>query len=760
MNAVLELKGTFHRKSNLDGGGGAVLPKGASVSLTDLEQLRESLLQVRRYWDADQSGFRPLISIHYKTIIAKSNRMRGILSWDSPTPNETIVGATFSNDIKKSHIITHCMTRQSFTKGLQLLDSCMSVLKGLDPPDMTQKRISILASSKKSPLSREDARWKLQIEKLFKEHGLSNSRFRQIIKDTWYIDYFSVEEHTRTCTDSQIITLYNTGLSKAEILSKLGMDQEHINSIEETTWLVTPAQYNLIVRKAPFLISMAVTDLKNITTPLASTPLISEHTVSIPSVSHEPIIGVIDTLFDSSVYFNEWVTSIPMIPQEIIEPQDYEHGTAVSSILVDGPTLNPHMEDGCGRFRVRHFGVAKSGRSSSAAVLRTIQSVVETNKDIKVWNLSLGSDQEIEENFISPEASVLDRLQYEHDIIFVVAGTNNNNRRRSFPRIGAPADSLNSIVVNSIGLDGRPAEYSRSGKVLYFFDKPDVSVFGGDRLDPMIVHSSRGRIKTSGTSFAAPWVTRKLAYLIHVMGFSREISKALILDSAGGWQTDEKYRNLIGLGRVPTHIQDILRTEEDEIKCVVQGRIDAYEMYNYSVPVPRHNNAFPFFARATLCYFPKCSRSQGVDYTDSELDIHFGRLDREGKVKAINHNSQGEAGATGLFEHKVRSTYRKWDNVKHLKEKISPRSHARICLNKNSPNWGIRILTKERLEERSGQGLLFGLVITLKEMKGINRSEEFIQLCRANNWFIQEVNIENRINIYDQAEEEIILEDS
>ena len=36
----------------------------------------------------------------------------------------------------------------------------------------------------------------------------------------------------------------------------------------------------------------------------------------------------------------------------------------------------------------------------------------------------------------------------------------------------------------------------------------------------------------SGTSFAAPWISTKLAYLIHVMGLSREVAKALLIGSS------------------------------------------------------------------------------------------------------------------------------------------------------------------------------------------------------------------------------------
>ena len=34
--------------------------------------------------------------------------------------------------------------------------------------------------------------------------------------------------------------------------------------------------------------------------------------------------------------------------------------------------------------------------------------------------------------------------------------------------------------------------------------------------------------------------------------------------------------------------------------------------------------------------------------------------------------------------------------------------------------WGLSLKTKERLDEKFGEGLTFGIVITLKEIKGIN----------------------------------------
>lgn len=86
---------------------------------------------------------------------------------------------------------------------------------------------------------------------------------------------------------------------------------------------------------------------------------------------------------------------------------------------------------------------------------------------------------EINSNFISPEAALLDQLQYENDIIFITADTN-KLKNSKIEKIGSPADSINSLVVNSVDFNNKLVDYSRKGLVLSFFLKPDVSYYGGD----------------------------------------------------------------------------------------------------------------------------------------------------------------------------------------------------------------------------------------------------------------------------------------
>ena len=98
-----------------------------------------------------------------------------------------------------------------------------------------------------------------------------------------------------------------------------------------------------------------------------------------------------------------------------------------------------------------------------------------SNKNIKVWNISLGSNQEINDNFISAEASTLDQIQFENNVIFVVAGTNKPSE--DVVKIGSPADSVNSMVVNAVTKSGLSIKYIRKRLILSFFAKTDISYY-------------------------------------------------------------------------------------------------------------------------------------------------------------------------------------------------------------------------------------------------------------------------------------------
>ena len=740
MNNVLELKGKrFVQESKKGNGGGAAINSKVVVTNNHVKKLQSKLQSLREFWMNEDKPFSGiLISVHYNKIVAKTNRISGLFKGDQS--NYAIVGAKFNTE-KTKHIITYFLEDADIEDSIKLLENVSKVL-------------TIYFTD---GISKEVFEQKILFDRIdFKKYFLSKTLFRQIVADVSYIDDFEVEMARKHDKES-IITLFDIGVDVKYVFNKIGIDILSSRILDNRTVYLDENQMNLLYEKAPYLVAMATENLSD----LSPDDFIEEYEsdiTSIPNPGIEPTIGVIDTLFDKRVYFSKWVEYHDMVDDNIPKGQnDYRHGTAVSSIIVDGPKMNPWLDDGCGRFKVRHFGVAAGAQFSSFTIIKLIKTIIEGNKDIKVWNISLGSNQEINDNFISAEAAGLDQIQYENDVIFVVAGTNKS--REDVNKIGSPADSINSMVVNAVTKSGLSTKYSRKGLALSFFAKPDVSYYGGSEEQYIQVCEPLGATFVAGTSFAAPWIARKLAYLIDVLGLNREIAKALIIDAARGWNdapTPEEVA-LYGHGIVPIKITDIIQTPEDEIRFLVTDVSEKWNTYNYHFPIPLKADTYPYYARATMCYFPLCDRAQGVDYTNTELNLHFGRIQDDGKLNEINDDKQnlddiGES-RSYILEGDARERFRKWDNVKYVAEKVKDRRVPKKSY--RNKNWGMEIKTNNRLDPEDGVGLRFGVVVTIKEMYGINRIDEFIKNCNLNGWLVNAIDIQNRIEIHEKINEEI-----
>ncbi len=746
MNAILEIRRNFQERKNPNKPGPRNIPTNASsITTQHMRHLKKQLEDVQKFWESNQYLSSALIDVEYRTVIPKSSRINGFFSGNGPI-NKTVVGARFAGEgTDKRHVITHYVGMGKLKQTIERLSGCIHLIETVFGGTMSHNTIATL---------NEDTR--------YGEYGLSKSAFRNITVDSYYVKNFTVPDNSENTDERSIVTIYKTESDPVSLMSLLGITIHRTRLIGDTSMLLMPDEISILKAKAPYLIAMAVQDLNEISTDEVASNSTESITLSIPTPKDEPAIGVIDTMFDENVYFSEWVDFHNMLDDNIeLDRSDYDHGTSVSSIIVDGPSFNPSLDDGCGRFKVRHFGVARGTQFNSFTIMKMIEQIIIENRDIKVWNLSLGSTKEVNLNFISPEASVLDELQYKYDVIFVVAGTNKNPGEENAYRVGAPADSINSLVVNSVSHEGKPASYTRYGTVLSFFNKPDVSSFGGDRPKYIRVCTPTGEGLRAGTSFAAPWVARKVAYLIEILGMSREVAKALIVDAASGWggkANDLTLAPLIGHGKVPVHIDSIIKTEDDEIRFIVSGKSEQWETYSYNLPVPVYNNEHPFVARATLCYFPRCSVNQGVDYTNTEFDFYFGRVKDGGikAIKAINGNVQQVNDGVKHYvdEGTARKFYRKWDNTKHIQEKNTGRTRLAY----GDGLWGIKLNTTERLNSRDGEGIKFGIVATLKEVKGKNRIDDFIRLCEMRGWIVNRIDVETRVDIYGASQETITFE--
>jgi hypothetical protein len=264
-----------------------------------------------------------------------------------------------------------------------------------------------------------------------------------------------------------------------------------------------------------------------------------------------PIVAVVDSgVTAQNPLLQQWVYR----RERFVAAQEENtyHGSFVAGLLVWGHELNPtHSEvqaHPCRIFDVHvlpnsdptHGGV---GFIAEPELLQDLEECLKKYaNDVKVWNLSLGSDEVCQLDRFSDFAVQLDELQERYGVSFVIAAGNYQNPPLlSFPRtdvkaergrITTPADSVLGITVGAIchvdhpsaggAHRGEPAPFSRNGPGPNHIIKPDLTHFGGnvgmDLANPIGLTSISGGNTVAediGTSFSTPLVSRQLAYVYH-----------------------------------------------------------------------------------------------------------------------------------------------------------------------------------------------------------------------------------------------------
>ena len=749
MNDLIYLRKELNGAKGQGGGGKPLLKRKNFVTSEKLQALEDNLKHVLNYWQNQKLIEMDLVAVTYNKIIAKSNRFQLLLKDGKKSPTSSIVGAKFVGDYEK-HQITYYVSEQCIKEAISSLEEAREVVDVYFNGKIDYTKMLDFNSSKS----------KVKFEKL------SKNKFGQIIVDASFAERIDIPESNADfeAGEAYIVNIYDLFKENQNqeqtirLLKKIGINVNNDNFLNSTTFRLWGSDAIKLKQNAPYLISMGNTDLSTISVDDTENVANVSQLPKLPQAKDRPIVGVIDTNCWQEDYFGKWV-EIHNDPN-YSEEQSLSHGTAVTSLIVNAPALNPDLDDSCGMFRVRHFGIANEKKNSAFEIIKKIERIIQENRDIKVWNFSFGEKIAVNNNFISPIAAALDSLQTKYnDIIFILPGTNHFDKTDS-KIIGAPADSINSLVVNSVDIKTKkPADYTRKGPVLSCFVKPDIAYYGGTTQNKISLIRKDGKIfQQMGTSYAAPLIARKVAYLMEVMGLSREVAKALIIDSAIKWNEspfDTEYKK--GYGVVPIKIEDVLEVPNDEIRFVISGESKAYNTYTDGIPIPLKDNAFPYKARATLAYFPECDRNQGVDYTATELDLHFGRIKGNG-IKTINNNKQALPEPIKESEKDARKNYRKWDNVKVIQERITDRSRAQKMY--DSPMWEIELFSKERLVNYNKSKVRFAVVVTMRSIDGKNRIDSFIKQCIRRGWIVSKVNIQVQEKVNEQAETEINWDDN
>lgn len=491
-------------------------------------------------------------------------------------------------------------------------------------------------------------------------------------------------------------------------------------------------------------------------------PKLNHQTLGVP-IAGLPVVGVFDTgVAPGAVALQGWIASREVY---VAPPYtDYAHGTAVASLITGGAYMNPGFEHHpCLVHDVAGLEVA--GTAFDLLEDRVAEAVV-ARPDIKIWNLSLGSDGPCDAQMFSDFAQTLDRLSDRHNVLFVVAAGNYTRLpRRNWPttvdmdddRVSMPGESVRALTVGSIAhaatantlvQTNEPAPYSRRGPGPIHTPKPDVVHFGGNVHAPwafgpastQVLRPSGAVEPWFGTSFAAPLVSAVAGHVWNAMEQhpalppNPSLIKALLLHAAQLASPDYSAtdRRYYGAG-LPVDAMTALYDRDDSFTTVFEAQVQPgnWRWRKAPFPIPRglmQNGKFRGEVILTAAYAPPLDSNYGAEYVRANLEVGFGTLDDgefKGKVPMIS-----EKGAVG-FEQALIEHGGKWSPVK-IHRKRFPKGVA-------GDTWALNATLSLRAQNPMLQEPQKAyIIITLRSLDG-NRQihDQGIRAMRQVNWVYQ-----------------------
>ncbi len=523
-----------------------------------------------------------------------------------------------------------------------------------------------------------------------------------------------------------------------------------------------------------------------------------------------PIIGVLDTGISDNKYLKPWLTQdkFSSYPDELIDPS---HGTSVSSVIIYGDKLQNESlsgNTGCMLFDATVFPDSKKETIYEDELIENIREAIKNNRNIKIWNLSLGTDQESDINDFSDFGMALDSIQETYDVIICKSTGNCKNFESGRPkgRVAKSADSIRALVVGSIahnknGYDisevNHPSPFTRIGPGPANSIKPDLVSIGGNAglKDCRTIQNGinaiapDGRIvKIIGTSFSTPRITALISELNFKISenFNPTLLKALAIHSAKypsmlALPANERV-NQMGFG-VPDSADEIIYNDPHEITLILQENIvkgEFIEILEFPFPESLIDDEGFFYGevKVTLVSQPVLREKQGSEYCQSNLDVKFGTYDNikdRGIEKTNILNEFGPDDAKNvLLDSNYKSAFKKDTESDYARERVllnygkkyQPVKKYSVNLNEmtnsnkehnleSSRKWYAKITGTyrdfaENFAQKDGEILNqdFTLVVTIKDNKRqFNIYDEVTQLLETRNFLHSNIKLREEVRI-------------
>lgn len=479
-----------------------------------------------------------------------------------------------------------------------------------------------------------------------------------------------------------------------------------------------------------------------------------------------PTVAVVDAGVASSCRpLAPWIVSEEcFVPPE---EQNRDHGTFVAGLIAFGPELNIQgvCETG-GPCRVLDVLVIPNGdpRRGPTGILTEVDLVAVLNEvvpkyasSVKVWNLSLASEELCLDSQFSSFARALDSLQRRYDVQFVVAAGNYQTPpARRWPlsrdlagqdRICAPADAVTAITVGAVAHAqtltsaariGDPAPFSRRGPGPSHLVKPDVVHYGGNCDDSYSYLTTGIRsldttarlVEDIGTSYSTPLVSGLLANVLNAFdpAPSRNLAKALLIHSAsnpsGEGPDDLHY---YGYGMPDTFLR-ILHASQSSAMLVFEdtlqpGYILELDPFPFPACLMRNGKSFGR-VEMTLAYEPPLDPAAGLEYCRSNVSASLGTATIDSGGRLTHKRQVGpfpDLSGKGYERSLVEQGF-KWSPVKRYQRTMTK--------GVSSTHWRLRLELLHRSGERPAPQP-FALVISISGEEGLPVYDDVVAALRS-----------------------------
>ena len=364
-------------------------------------------------------------------------------------------------------------------------------------------------------------------------------------------------------------------------------------------------------------------------------------------------------VFDGGLQDDSLLDSVP-VADVTTEPESLEatsHGTAVTGGAIYG-LLEPGERAPRPASAAHHYRIFPGPQTDQDVyvywVLDQIEAVL-TATHYPIVNLSLGVDVSVEDaGEPNRWTSTLDRIAYEHDVLFVVAAGNNGaeDEQTGLNRVQSPADMANGI---SVGACDEPHArgwertwYSavgpgRNGSRI----QPNGVQFGGNRRAGRPFYGLQGNQQlweTDGTSFSGPITTNALSRLGALLG--REWKSANTLRAFATHFAErhpaEDVRVETGHGRFALDYDSELQCAANEVHLLYQGQLQRHELLSFRLPGPRSIVSGLVKLRLTMAFASPVEPTQALEYTQATIEPVFRphtdkfRLSKGKKSRTVN----------------------------------------------------------------------------------------------------------------------------